>query len=43
MDVFMKIFRKMIFILGVIMAFISMHAIIAYKEPNKKKDISKDY
>ena len=39
----MKIFRKMIFILGIIMAFISMHAIIAYKEPNKKKDISKDY
>lgn len=40
----MRLFiRKIIFIFGIIMAFISVHAIIAYKEPNKKKEISKDY
>ncbi len=39
----MKIYRKVVFLFGVIMAFISIHALISYKEPNKEKEINKDY
>ena len=39
----MNIAKKMVFLIGLILAFISISAMTSYDRPKKKKEIEKDY
>ncbi len=39
----MNMMKKMVFLLGLLLAFISISAMTSYDRPKKKKEIEKDY